>query len=47
LAVLGPGLEILVLELVDIEPKTVVLELVADVPRLEVDERCSYKDSDT
>ena len=40
-------LESLVLELVDPEPKTIVLELVATVPGLEAAERCSYKDSDT
>ena len=46
-AILGPGLEILVLELVDPEPETVVLKLVAAAPGLEAGERCSYKDSDT
>ena len=35
------------LELVDPELETVVLELVAVVPRLEAAERCSYKASDT
>ena len=35
------------LELIDPELKTIVLELVASVPRLEAAERCSYKDSDT
>ena len=35
------------LELVDPEPETVVLELVAVVPGLEAAECCSYKDSDT
>ena len=35
------------LELVDPEPKTVVLELVATIPWLEATECCSYKDSDT
>ena len=46
-AILGPGLEILVLELVDPEPETVVLKLVATVLGLEAAERCSYKGSDT
>ena len=35
------------LELVDPEPETIVLELVAAVPRLKAAERCSYKDSNT
>ena len=35
------------LEHVDLEPKTVVLELVVVVPRLEAAEHCSYKDSNT
>ena len=35
------------LELVDPEPETVVLELVVVVPRLEAAKCCSYKDSDT
>ena len=34
------------LELVDPEPETVVLELVVVVPRLEAAEHCSYKGSD-
>ena len=37
---LRPGLEILMLELVDPEPKTVA-------PGFEAIEHCSYKDSDT
>ena len=35
------------LELVDPEPETVVLELVVVVPRLEAAKCCSYKDSNT
>ena len=35
------------LELVDPEPETIVLELVAAIPRLEAAKCCSYKDSDT
>ena len=35
------------LELVDPDPKTVILELVAAVPKFEAIECCSYKDSDT
>ena len=45
--VLGPRLDILVLELVDLEPETIVLELVAAVPRHEAAEHWSYKASDT
>ena len=46
-AILGPGLEILTLELVDPEPETVVLELVLVVLGLEATKHCSYKGSDT
>ena len=35
------------LELVDPMPETVILELIAAIPRLEAAERYSYKDFDT
>ena len=50
MADLGSKLESLILEVVDPEPQTVVLELEIDVPRVEVAEvvaHYNYKDSGT
>jgi hypothetical protein len=45
--ILGPGLEIFVLEFVDPEPETIVLEPEIAAPRFEAVEHCSYKDYET